>query len=294
MSGTVEQLEQSGTCNTRIKSRAYLGTWNDYPEDYEDKLKKYEKFVFQKEIGETGNEHIQFAIYTKNPTRASTIRDELTGAHIEIAKSWGACKNYCSKKDTAVEGTLVSNVKQRRVKDPLEGRELRPLQVEILKIVENDADDRTVHWVVDLVGNSGKTTLAKSLCLRRKDAIYITGKSSDMKYGISKWLEKNELGLVMIDLARSQECYVSYQGIEEVKNGIFYNTKYESGMCMYDPPHVVVFANFYPDMEKLSADRWNIIDVEQWNSGTVEQRVQADAEKSDDEIAEMYAELEAL
>lgn len=294
MSGTVEQLEQSGTCNTRIKSRAYLGTWNDYPEDYETKLKKYEKFVFQKEIGESGNEHIQFAIYTKNPTRVSTIREELVGAHIEIAKSWGACKNYCAKKETAVEGTLVSNVKNRKVKDPLEGKELRPLQAKILEILECDADDRTIHWVVDLVGNSGKTTLAKSLCLNRKDCIYITGKSSDMKYGISKWLEKNELGVVLIDLARSQECFVSYQGIEEVKNGIFYNTKYESGMCMFDSPHVIVFANFEPEMGKLSADRWNIIDMEQWNSGTVEQRVLPEGEKSQDELDEMYAELEAL
>lgn len=294
MSGTVEQLEQGETCNTRIKSRAYIGTWNSYPEDYEDKLKAYEKFVFQKEIGDAGNEHIQFAIYTKNPCRVATIREQLVGAHIEVAKSWGACKNYCQKKDTAVEGTLVSNVKARKVRDPLEGKELRPLQAEILRLLESEPDDRSITWVVDLLGNSGKTTLAKHLCLTRKDTIYITGKSSDMKFGVSKWLEKNELSVVLIDLARSQENFVSYQGIEEVKNGIFYNTKYESAMCVFDPPHVVVFANFEPDLEKLSKDRWNIINVEQWNSGTVEQRVLSDDRKSQDELDEMYAELESL
>jgi len=276
-SGTVEQLEQSATCNTKEKkSRAFIGTWNSYPEDYEDKLKQFEKFVLQKEIGENGNEHIQFAIYNNNPCSWNTIREKLPGAHIEIANSWHACIAYCSKKDTAVEGTLVSNVVKKKVRDPLEDREPLPLQREVLRILDSEADDRTIHWVVDLRGNSGKTTLAKHLCLTRKDCVYITGKSADMKYGVSKWLEKHELRVVLIDLARSQEDYVSYQGIEEVKNGIFYNTKYESGMCVFDSPHVIVFANFRPDIEKLSLDRWNIIDVEQWNSGTVEQRVSID------------------
>jgi len=150
----------------------------------------------------------------------------------------------------------------KKVKDPLEDKQLRPLQAEILQIVKNKPDDQTIHWVVDLKGNSGKTTLTKSLCLRRKDCIYMTDKSSDMKYGVWKWLEKNDLNIILVDLARSQEYFVSYQGIEEMKNGIFYNTKYESAMCIYNPPHVVVFANFEPDYEKLSADRWNIIQIE--------------------------------
>jgi len=281
---TENQLNQSETCNTKSKSRAFMGTWNNYPEDYEAILKKYEKFVFQKEIGESGNKHIQFAVYSKNKILHKTIREHLKGAHVEVAKSWGACKNYCMKKETAVEGTLVQNVNKLKAKDPLEGKELRPLQAEILKILDNEPDDRTIHWVVDLNGNSGKTTLAKHLCLTRKDTIYITGKSSDMKYGVSKWIEKNDLGVVLIDLARSQENFVSYQGIEEVKNGIFYNTKYESGMCVFDSPHVIVFANFEPEQEKLSADRWNIIRLEQWNSGTVEQRVCEEKKMEDDSI----------
>lgn len=273
MAGTVEQLEQSETCNTKSKSRAYIGTWNSYPENYEAILMTFEKYVFQKEIGESGNEHIQFAIYTKNPCKVATVREQLKGAHVEIAKSWGACKAYCQKKETAVEGTLVSNIREKKkVRDPLEGKEPRPLQAEILRILESEPDDRTIHWVFDHRGCSGKTSLAKHLCLTRKDVIYVGGKSSDMKFGVTKWLEKNELWAVLIDLARSQEQYVSYQGIEEVKNGIFFNTKYESSMVVFDIPHVIVFANFEPEIPKLSTDRWHVITVgtdgtlEHWNS----------------------------
>lgn len=255
---TETQLD-TATRNTKRKSRAFLGTWNNYPDDYEERLKAFDKFVFQKEIGESGNEHIQFAIYCKNATSWNSICNKLEGAHVEIAKNWNACVNYCSKSSTAVEGTLCDNVR-KKVRDPLEGKELLPLQARIMQIIKHECDDdRVVHWIVDPLGCSGKTTLAKSLCLRRKDCIYLTGKASDMKFGIYKWLEKNELGIVLIDLARSQEGFVSYQGIEEIKNGIFYNTKYESSMCVFDSPHVIVFANFEPERSKLSHDRWNII-----------------------------------
>ena len=61
-----------------------------------------------------------------------------------------------------------------------------------------------------------------------------------------------------MDFTRDVEEYVSYQAIEAIKNGIFYNTKYESKMITYNSPHVIIFANFFPDITKLSSDRWVI------------------------------------
>jgi hypothetical protein len=54
---------------------------------------------------------------------------------------------------------------------------------------------------------------------------------------------------------------VSYSSIECIKNGMITNTKYETGFKVFNPPHVVVFSNFPPDEEKLSADRWNIKEI---------------------------------
>ncbi len=64
---------------------------------------------------------------------------------------------------------------------------------------------------------------------------------------------------MVIDIPRANEGNVSYQAIEDLKNGALFSTKYESGMCVFNSPHVVVFANMAPDLNKLSADRWNII-----------------------------------
>ena len=58
-----------------------------------------------------------------------------------------------------------------------------------------------------------------------------------------------------MDLARDSHDYVNYGALEQLKNGLVYNTKYESGMRMFDTPHVVVFSNFPPDETKISPDR---------------------------------------
>jgi hypothetical protein len=49
--------------------------------------------------------------------------------------------------------------------------------------------------------------------------------------------------------------------MENVKDGLFFSTKYESGMVRYNPPHVIVFANVPPDVTKMSADRWVIKEI---------------------------------
>uniref|UniRef100_UPI004049B2EE hypothetical protein n=7 Tax=Pseudomonadati TaxID=3379134 RepID=UPI004049B2EE len=63
------------------------------------------------------------------------------------------------------------------------------------------------------------------------------------------------------DIPRSQLDYLSYTGIEEVKNGCFFSSKYESEMVLYNSPHIIVFANEEPTYHKLSSDRWNVVDL---------------------------------
>lgn len=67
-----------------------------------------------------------------------------------------------------------------------------------------------------------------------------------MKYGVTAWLEEHKLEVIFLDYTRSLENYISYEGLEQIKNGIFFNTKYESKMVTYPTPHVICFANFLP------------------------------------------------
>lgn len=70
-----------------------------------------------------------------------------------------------------------------------------------------------------------------------------------------------DLKMVIFDLERRQENFVSYSAMEQVKNGCFFSSKYESEIVVFNYVHVVVFANFAPDLQALSADRWNITNI---------------------------------
>lgn len=67
--------------------------------------------------------------------------------------------------------------------------------------------------------------------------------------------------VVMIDVARTNMERFNYQALEQIKNGIFFCGKYESKMVVMNIPHVVVFANEPPEQSSLSADRWEIQEI---------------------------------
>lgn len=118
---------------------------------------------------------------------------------------------------------------------------------------------RKIIWIWDKVGNTGKTTLAKHLCMYH-GAIYVSGKAADIKHAIISMAVKPKI--VIIDCPRTSENYVSYAALESVQNGFFFSGKYEGGQCLFEIPHVIVFANFPPIRENLSADRWKVIQLD--------------------------------
>jgi len=248
-------------------------TWNNYSDDEYEAFGKYckdhcEQSVYQKEKGSNGTPHIQGALYFKSPRTFSAVKKDLPKCHIEWAKSWGAIKNYCKKLDTRDgECDINANEKPRfafPIKDKLEGIPLRDFQQEIMDILATEPDDRTIYWYWEGRGNVGKTALARHICIKNRDALYLTGKAADMKYAVFSVIESGvNLRIVLLDLTRTTKEFTgsTYQGIEEIKNGIFFNTKYESKMCIFNPPHVICFANWEPDTSKLSDDRWEVREI---------------------------------
>ena len=49
--------------------------------------------------------------------------------------------------------------------------------------------------------------------------------------------------------------------LEQIKNGMIYSGKYEGGQCLFESPHIVIFANSKPEIENMSIDRWNIKEI---------------------------------
>ncbi|AXH76395.1 MAG: putative viral replication protein [Cressdnaviricota sp.] len=134
------------------------------------------------------------------------------------------------------------------------------VQTKILEIISERPDNREVNWIYDEDGNTGKSYLSKYLQLT-EDIYYITGgKQNDILYGY----EGQEI--VIIDLARTYADNLEhiYTIIENLKNGMYLSTKYETIQKIFKVPHIIVMANFRPDKTKLSRDRWNIINTDDY------------------------------
>lgn len=138
-------------------------------------------------------------------------------------------------------------------------RNMKPWQREITDRVTGTASYRDILYIHEPVGNTGKTYLSKYLHYFH-GAIITGGSASDMKHAISRWKEITGAFPVIIifDIARSDRLNLdSYKAIEQIKNGLFFTGKYDSGMvASLRPPHVVLFSNSKPVMQYMSQDRW--------------------------------------
>lgn len=261
-------LAEAGNTKNRLRSRGWFMTINNFSMDDEANIKNIgaEKWIYQEEVGNSGTAHLQVFLYFKNPLDFQTIKRWFPGAHIEQAKSNKESINYCSKPETRVRGPFVHNLELEKKINIIS--EFKPWQQEILDLIQTEPDHRSIYWIYDHIGNTGKTSLCKYICVTNPKAIYLGGAAKDMKYAISKASIKPSI--ILIDMSRSQEGHISYQGIEEIKNGIFFTTKYESQMTILNCPHVICFANFRPNTSSLSTDRWRIIDLNNSPSPAIE------------------------
>ena len=219
---------------------------------------KVADYVVQEEVGESGTYHLQGYVSFKSKTRPkSVIKNDRI--HWEKCRDISASKKYCSDADKRKPGgKLWENCLDEPLIDFIEGNDYYPWQASLIEILKGPIHPRQLHWITDLTGNRGKTAMMRHLMMTQKpvSATYVTGKSSDVKYAILQM--KTVPKCILVGFVRSQENFISYQMLEEVKDGMFFSTKYESGMKIYNPPHLIVMANFFPDITKLSMDRWCI------------------------------------
>lgn len=238
-------------------------TWNNYPEDWVALLApgfQGSDWIGVPEVGESGTPHIQG--YVEFPVKVRPIGYKGLPKEIHWESARGTKQEnvaYCTKAGvTGKEGTL-------RVPRALPTISLTGWQVMLKTVFDSEPDNRTVYWVWSESGARGKSTMVRWMV--RNGALICSGKASDMKYLIVKYHEKHGVfpDSIVFDVPRSMENFLSYTGIEEIKNGVFASTKYECDVVEMPYPHVFVFANFPPDMNNkdMSSDRFEVWDVEQ-------------------------------
>lgn len=259
---------------TRKQCVKWFFTFNNYSveqmEQMEQLLKEIsKKFIFQEEIGEeTGTPHLQGCFWLKKRRRLAELV-KITAyisntIYMRPVRSWEHSINYCSKDKTASGKRFYQGIKiKKKIKILCEDK-FYIWENNIIDIIKTEPDDRSIYWFWEEIGNVGKTTFCKYLCVKH-NAIILSGKHSDMKFGIVKYIEKHGEypELIIMDIPRTTENYLSYTGIEEVKNGLFFSSKYECDMVIGNCPHLIIFANFEPCEDRLSKDRWKVFEITQ-------------------------------
>jgi len=233
----------------------WVFTLNNYKESDIEKLyksleAKCKTFVFGIEVGEEGTPHLQGqASFIKNIRAVDAYKG--WGIHWDLQKgTLKQAQDYCKKDGNfwqfPVPKGLSSLIKQ-----------LRPWQSELAyRILQEPINDREILWIVDPVGNSGKSAFCKYMYYYYDVTVITVTKSADIAL-----CARDNCGIYLLDFSRSMGEFCPWQGIENLKNGFIQDAKLKKEMrtvCI-DPPVVVCFSNSYPDLSKLSADRWNVI-----------------------------------
>lgn len=252
--------------NRCSQAKRWVFTWNNYPPDWENRIRAAfsqsgsngsggsKVWIAGKEVGEKGTPHIQGYVELDKKTRPFTAFPFLPRQiHWKAARgSREENYRYCSK-----DGDFICKGFPKPIETIMD---LRPWQQDIVDILNGDVDDRKIYWYWESVGNIGKSALVKYLHVRLGALVCMSGKEGDILYHVMQSdIETKDPGIVVYDIPRSHQGHVSYAALEQIKNGMIFSPKYESGCKCFNPPHIVIFANFPPSFpDRMSADRWVI------------------------------------
>lgn len=242
-------------------------------------------FVFQFERGhETRRYHIQGCFKTHIRKRQKTLLNELQ-SQIELVSveqitldrmrgTYDQAVIYCTKLDTRCDdmepvihvSDSTSDYMGSDINFLLEEENRYPWQNKIIAEIYDDyphtfknPDDRSIYWIHDPCGNSGKSKFVKCCCFYNDNAWKITyGTSAQLRSSI---IEAGIKQCYFIDLPRVKGSDDSINSIisaiEDCKNGFVTSPFYgQSKKLMFDPLHIIIFSNDVCPADKLSMDRW--------------------------------------
>lgn len=136
---------------------------------------------------------------------------------------------------------------------------LRTWQNNLDVLVNEPADDRTVHFLVDENGNSGKSWLTRHWFSSRPDDVqmFTIAKRDDLAYAVDP-----DKSLFVFDVPRGGMQFLQYTILEQLKNRVVFSPKYDSRVKILKKNcHVVVFSNEEPDRDKMSRDRYKVTHI---------------------------------
>ncbi len=138
-------------------------------------------------------------------------------------------------------------------------------QRELEQQLAGEPDERSVTFIVDGDGNSGKSWFSRYMMKKEPMKVQLLriGKRDDLAHSIDA-----RKSIFIFDIPRGQLQYLQYNVLESIKDGYVFSPKYESTLKEINHDcHVVVMTNEKPDMTALTEDRYNVVTVSEpaWN-----------------------------
>lgn len=258
--------DSSPVIDKRKRIKIWFFTFNNYldfgqngQDIYEKLILISKKFKFQEEIGKVSKiRHLQGNIEFKSAKRLTELKNIMYHAHWEITRNPNAAFDYCEKEDTC-----IGNKWSYGFPEEIEIiNELRPFQKELEELLLLKPSNRGIYWIYDKFGNAGKTQFLKYLHVKYGAIFSYGGKKNDiinLVYNNKDYMLNNKYKIMIYNFPRDidNKC-ISYDSMEQIKDGCISNNKFEAGCFVCNSPHILVFANCLPIEGKMTADKWII------------------------------------
>ena len=243
-------------------------------------------FVGKLELGtESRIPHYQLAIEMKTICTKKRVLEALErkiNAHInvQIQFNFESMKEYCEKKTDFISPEYSGKIckhewdmnfldRKPRLKKILE----TPFAWQIFlenNILNKTPDDRTVDWIIDPIGNTGKSSFARCYVSKElTDGIFMKIDNLDrMELTLIKKIENYRMKyykdpkVFLFDFPRASDMkkiLAATSLMEDAKSGYLETTFGGNHKeIQIGDIHIIVFSNSCPDLSVLSVDRWRL------------------------------------
>jgi len=125
--------------------------------------------------------------------------------------------------------------------------------------IEGGANARSIDFVVDPFGASGKSWVTRWAITKHPDKVQVLriGRRDDLAHAIDE-----TKSVFLFDVPRMQMTFLQYSVLEMLKDQLVFSPKYASKMKVLTAvPYVGVFCNEQPDMNSLTSDRYKMFNI---------------------------------
>lgn len=229
----------------------------------------------------TGTYHIHCAIKFINQQAGRTLYETIAAAQRKKNAFWDFIPMCMIAKFSKKADVYVIKEKSRVYgpwgSDPEEMKRMLQPKRESVKAVPYESlfqwqqacattacqrpDGRGMYWWYEKTGKVGKSTMVTFMAVNYGAEMLSVGKTADMVHAYAE----SKAPMVVCDITRSYDKALLPEvaaALEQIANGMLFNTKYKSRSVMVAPPSITVFANEPPPKGLLSEDRVLVHEIE--------------------------------